>query len=80
MKELTLNDVVHVHGASLGEIITTVAGATIGAAAAAKFLSGVSVAWLGIVPLSITLAGGFVGGTLGHILYNIEQRTQIQSI
>jgi hypothetical protein len=73
MKELTINEIEQVNGAGvLGELINVVSGAALGCATAATLFSGVNVAWLGVVPLSLPLAGAFIGGSIGATLYNIE--------
>ncbi len=76
MKDLTLTEVQQVSGAgALMEFVTTLSGATIGCAAAATLFPAVTVAWFGLIPLSVPLAGGFIGGSLGNILYNVNEIT-----
>ncbi len=73
MKDLTLNEIEQVSAASgLGQLITTVSGAALGCAAAVTLFPAVSVAWFGLIPLSLPLAGGFIGGSVGNIIYNVE--------
>ncbi len=80
MKELTLVELKEVTGGahdftgSFWEIIHVVAGAAIGASLAASTLVA-PVAILGIIPVPLTLSGGFIGGSIGHILYNLEDIT-----
>lgn len=61
-----------VSGGSLGEFFTTVAGGGIGAAMVSKYLAGQQATWLGMVAIPLTLAGGVIGGKVGHILYNLD--------
>ncbi len=76
MKELSMIEVKEVAGAGIFlEFATTLAGAAIGCAVAGAALPVANVAWLGLVPVSIPLAGAFIGGAIGHILYNIEEIT-----
>ncbi len=68
MQQLTLNEINEVSGGGLlGEVINTVSGAAIGAATAIQLFSGVQVAWLGLVPVSLPLAGAFIGGTCNNV-------------
>lgn len=76
MKELSMIQTQEVSGGGIFlELATTFAGAAIGCATAAVALPAANVAWLGLVPVSIPLAGAFIGGSLGHILYNVEEIT-----
>ena len=75
MKKLNTLELQSVTGAGFRELATILSGSAIGAAIAAKTLSNVQVFWLGIVPFPLTLAGGFLGGSIGHIIYNVEQQT-----
>ena len=76
MKELSMIEVKEVAGAGfILELATTLAGAAIGCAVAGTAMPAASVAWLGLVPISVPLAGAFIGGTIGHILYNVEEIT-----
>ena len=70
---LTANQIEEVSGGNgFHEFVTVLSGAALGCGVSIKLLSNVSVAWLGIVPLSLPIAGAIIGGAIGQTLYNIE--------
>ncbi len=76
MKTLNTLELQSVSGAvGFSEFAMILSGSAVGAAIAAKSLSNVQVAWLGLIPLPLTIAGGMLGGSIGHIIYNVEQET-----
>ncbi len=79
MKCLTNSEIALVSGgahnvSAFWEFVHVIAGAGIGASIAASSLT-VPVALFGIIPVPLTIAGGFIGGSIGHILFNLEDIT-----
>ena len=80
LKELNLIEITQVSGGAhdfaglFWEAVHVVAGAAIGASIAAAHLT-VPVALFGIIPIPLTISGAFIGGSIGHILFNLEDIT-----